>query len=134
MKWRQAVSNTDLSPQTLLRLEEQLRQERETFDHRKGQDTRWFVLRLRMGYTAAVMLPLIAIACAYVLFNNANFPTAVVASAGSALLADVLGLLVAVWKVVLNPGSTTRLEPVISSASSTGLRPQPNGSVAPTDA
>ena len=108
------MSNTDLSPQSLLRLEEQLRQERETFDHRKGQDARWFVLRLRMGYTAAVMLPVIALACAYVLFNNAAFPTTVVGSAGAALLADILGLLVAVWKVVLNPGSVTRLEPVIS--------------------
>lgn len=108
------MNNTDSSPQSLLRLEEQLRQERETFDHRKGQDARWFALRLRMGYIAAFMLPVIALACAYVLINHDAFPPAVVGSAGGALLVDVLGLLVAVWKVVLNPGSVTRLEPVIS--------------------
>jgi len=108
------VNGNDLSPQALLRIEEQLRQERETFDHRKGQDARWFVLRLRMGYTAAVMLPTIAFACAYVLLNSTAFQPTVVASAGAALLADILGLLVAVWKVVLNTGSVTRLEPVIS--------------------
>ena len=128
------MNNIDLSPQTLLRLEEQLRQERETFDHRKGQDTRWFVLRLRMGYTAAVMLPLVAVACGYVLFKHANFPTTVVVSAGTALLADVLGLLVAVWKVVLNPGSVTRLEPVILSGVSQQPTVQGNGTVVPTDA
>ena len=108
------MSNSERSPQALLRLEEQLRQERETFDHRKGQDARWFVLRLGMGYTAAIMLPAIAVASGYVLLNNNAFPASVVASAGAALLADIVGLLVAVWKVVLNPGSVTRLEPVIS--------------------
>lgn len=112
------MSDATLSPQTLLRLEEQLRQERETFDHRKLQDSRWFSLRLRMGYTAAVMLPLVAMACAYVLFNHPQFPQSVVTSAGAALLVDVLGLVVAVWKVVLNPGSLTRLDPVISHTGS----------------
>ena len=109
------MSNPNPSPQVLLRLEEQLRQERETFDHRKLQDARWFVLRLRMGYTAAVMLPVVALACAYVLLNHPQFPASVVTSAGAALLVDVLGLVVAVWKVVLNPGSVTRLDPVIST-------------------
>lgn len=110
------MSNVNPSPQALLRLEEQLRQERETFDHRKLQDSRWFALRLRMGYTAAVMLPLVALACAYVLLNHPQFPPSVVTSAGAALLVDVLGLVVAVWKVVLNPGSVTRLDPVIAQA------------------
>lgn len=113
------MSNITPSPQTLLRLEEQLRQERETFDHRKMQDTRWFALRLQMGYTAAIMLPLVALACAYVLLNHPIFPASVVASAGVALLVDVVGLVVAVWKVVLNPGSVTRLDPVISQPSGT---------------
>lgn len=113
------MSNANPSPQALLRLEEQLRQERETFDHRKLQDTRWFSLRLRMGYTAAIMLPVVALACAYVLFNHAQFPSSVVTSAGAALLVDVLGLVVAVWKVVLNPGSLARLDPVISTVGTT---------------
>ena len=32
-----------------------------------------------------------------------------------ALFVDVLGLVISVWKVVLNPGSVTKLEPVTSS-------------------
>jgi hypothetical protein len=80
-----------------------------------------------MGYTATVMLPIIAVACAYVLFNHPQFPQSVVASAGAALLVDVLGLLIAVWKVVLNPGSVTRLDPVISIGSaSTSAAPVPS--------
>ena len=107
------MNEQNLSAQALLRLEERLRQERETFDQRKNQESRWFSLRLRMGYIAAIMLPGVALACGYILFNSASFPASVITSAGAALFADVLGLLVAVWKVVLNPGSVTRLEPII---------------------
>ena len=105
-----------MSAQALLRLEERLRQERETFDQRKDQESRWFALRLRMGYTAAIMLPAVALGCGYVLLNHPSFPSAVITSAGAALFTDVLGLLVAVWKVVLNPGSVTRLEPIIADS------------------
>src|SRR5438874_6530357 len=110
------MNEPNLSAQALLRLEERLRQERETFDQRKSQESRWFSLRLRMGYTAAVVLPAVALACGYILFNNSAFPSSVVTAAGGALFADVLGLMVAVWKVVLNPGSITRLEPIIADA------------------
>ena len=106
-----------LTAATLLRLEERLRQERETFDQRKEQEARWFSLRLRMGYTAALMLPTVAIACGYILFNQHEFDGTVVASAGAALFVDVLGLLGAVWKVVLNTGSITQLEPLVAQSS-----------------
>jgi hypothetical protein len=101
------------STQTYLRLEERLRQERETFEQRKGQEREWFLLRLRMGYIAVVMLPGVALACGYILFNHVSFTSPVITAAGAALFTDVLGLLVAVWKVVLNPGSVARLEPLI---------------------
>lgn len=97
----------------LLRLEERLRQERETFDQRKEQESRWFSLRLRMGYLAIVMLPAIAVVSAFILLNHINFDGAVVTSAGAALFVDILGLIASVWKVVLNPGSVTKLEPII---------------------
>ena len=100
---------------SLLRLEERLRQERETFDQRKEQEARWFTLRLRMGYAATFLLPVLAIACGFVLFRHENFPPAVVAYAGATLFVDVVGLLVAVWKVVLNPGSITQLAPITSA-------------------
>lgn len=89
-----------------------MRQERETFDQRKKQDGRWFALRLTMGFMAALLLPVLAFVAAYVLFHHEDFPPSVVVSAGAALFADVTGLLIAAWKLVLNPQSTTRLEPL----------------------
>ena len=112
------MSAPEIRAALLLRVEEGLRQERETFDQRKEQEARWFTLRLRMGYTAAVLLPAIAVGCGVVLYLHDSFPLTVVGSAGAALLVDVVGLLVAVWKVVLNPGSITRLEPITSFDSS----------------
>lgn len=44
------MNNFNLNAQKILRLEEQLRQEREVFDQRKLHSERWFTLRLRMGY------------------------------------------------------------------------------------
>ena len=92
--------------------EERSRQERETFDQRKKQDGRWFALRLTMGFVVALLLPVLAFVAAYVLFYHEDFPPSVVTSAGAALFADVTGLLVAAWKLVLNPQSATRLEPL----------------------
>ena len=89
-----------------------MRQERETFDQRKKQDARWFALRLTMGFMAAMLLPVVAFVAAYVLFYHEDFPPSIVTSAGAVLFADVTGLLIAVWKLVLNPQSATRLEPL----------------------
>ena len=108
------MNTSTITASALLRIEERLRQERETFDQRKEQEAKWFSLRLRMGYTAAFMLPGVAIVACYILLNSASFNVTVVTSAGAALFADVLGLIAAVWKVVLNPGSVTRLEPIIT--------------------
>jgi dolichyl-phosphate-mannose--protein O-mannosyl transferase len=112
------VSAPEITAALLLRVEEGLRQERETFDQRKEQEARWFTLRLRMGYTAAVLLPAIAVGCGVVLYLHDNFPLTVVGSAGAALFVDVLSLFVAVWKLVLNPRSITQLKPITSSDAS----------------
>ena len=42
------MKTSSVSADALLRIEEGLRQERETFDQRKEQEARWFTLRLRM--------------------------------------------------------------------------------------
>ncbi|MEQ8690199.1 MAG: hypothetical protein RIC89_05095, partial [Pseudomonadales bacterium] len=96
----------------LATIEERLRQERETFDQRKEQEGRWFSLRLRMGYTAVVLLPTVAIICGYILLNSNTFPAAVVTSAGAALFVDILGLVAAVFKLVFHERAVTKLEPV----------------------
>ena len=65
-----------------------------------------------MGYAAVALLAAIMFVASYVLFNAEDFPLSVVTAAGAALFADVLGLLIAVWKIALNPHFYARLEPV----------------------
>ena len=99
---------------SLLRLEERLRQERETFDQRKIHEARWFNLRLLIGYIAAVLVPGVAIACGYVLFLHEEYPAVVISSAGVVLFVDMVTLAGTVWKIVLNPAAIG-LEPITSS-------------------
>jgi hypothetical protein len=60
----------------LAQAEERLRQERELFDQRKAQDTKTFVLRLAMGWTAVALLVAICAFCGYVIVNNVVPPHA----------------------------------------------------------
>jgi hypothetical protein len=102
----------NLSPIDFERASENLRQERETFDQRKRHENRWFLLRLAMGYSSILLLASIMALSTYILLRAKEFPASVVASAGAALFVDVLGLLVSVWKIALNPDFTTKLAPV----------------------
>jgi hypothetical protein len=97
------------------RAEEELRQERETFEERKSQEKLWFQLRLVMGYSAIALLSSVMVISAYILIYNKEFPETVIAAAGAALFGDVMGLLVSVWKIVFNPTSRALLEPVTRS-------------------
>jgi hypothetical protein len=106
------MSNHILDAERLERAQERLRQERETFDQRKLQAARWFNIRLRMGYLAAVLLPSVMALSVYFLINYEHFPSSVSAAASGALFVDTLGLVMSVWRLVLNPGSITNLEPV----------------------
>lgn len=105
-----------ITPVMVERAAEQLRQERETFDQQKSHDHLWFLLRLSMGFASIVLMGAVMIVSTYILFKNAEFPKEVVTSAGGALFVDVLGLLVGVWKIVLNPQTVTKLQPTTSSS------------------
>ena len=110
------MDHAKLTPVVVARATEQLRQERETFDQAKQHEGRWFVLRLVMGYSAVLLLGAIMAVASYVLFNSSSFPAGVVTAAGAALFVDVLGLLMAVWKIALNPNFSARLAPVTQVA------------------
>ena len=116
----------ELSPIDYERAAENLRQERETFDQRKRQDSRWFLLRLTMGYCSIVLLASIMVFSAWVLLNAKDFSPAVVTSAGAALFVDVLGLLVSVWKIALNPNFATKLGPVTQAVKAAAGKRQPD--------
>ena len=106
----------EFTPIMLERAAEQLRQERETFEQQKRHEERWFRLRLVMGYAAVVLLTVVMVMSSLILVENNRFPTSVVVAAGTALFVDVLGLLVGVWKIALNPTFLTRLGPVTTGA------------------
>lgn len=100
-------------PIQIQRALEQLRQERETFDQRKRQDARWFMLRMTMGMLAIIIIPTFIVICTLLISDSRTSDT-VKSLAASALLIDILGLVISVWKVVLNPASITQLSPVIT--------------------
>ena len=97
------------------RATEQIRQERETFDQQKSHSERWFKLRLTMGYSSVGLLTAVMGISGYVLFHAAAFPPSVLTLAGGALFVDVLGLLVGVWRIAMNPKLISQLEPVTNS-------------------
>ena len=108
--------NKDILAVQIERAAEQLRQEREVFDQRKRHEARWFYLRLVMGYSSVVLLIGVMLIASYILFNNSIFPASVVDFAGAALFADVLGMLVGVWKIALNPSFLSQVAPTTSVA------------------
>jgi hypothetical protein len=119
----------------LARAAEQLRQEQETFNQQKAHENRWFTLRLVMGYTSVALLAAILFVSSYILFHPAQFSAPVGTAAGGALFVDAVGLVVSVWKGVLQPSSGAKLAPVTKSkvklggATSSGqLAPGPQAS------
>src|ERR1700722_18563531 len=80
---------------------EQMRQKRLTFRQWQSQNHSWFRLRLLTAYAAIVLLSLILFLCGWILLRASAFPDSVVWAASGALFADILGLLVGIWKVVV---------------------------------
>ena len=109
------MSEVWLSQIDFMRAEEQLRQERATFELQKSQSARWFVLRLVVGYTSVIALITVLAVCVYILMRSDIFPSTVTTAAGATLFGDVVGLVATIWKVVLNPGTTAPLAPVTTS-------------------
>ncbi|UTF58769.1 hypothetical protein [Gilvimarinus sp. DA14] len=109
-------NNSELNPVIVERASEQLRQERETFDQAKAHDQWWFILRLVMGFSSVVLLVAVMVVSVYILFNSTDFPVQVVTAAGAALFVDVLGMLMGVWKIALNPRSVSKLQPTTQSS------------------
>jgi hypothetical protein len=106
------MSDPELNPIDFARAEEQLKQERETFQLYKAQSARWFLLRLSVGYTSVLALVVILGVCTYILMNATIFPVSVTTAAGAALFGDVVGVVATIWKVVLSPGTVASLTPV----------------------
>jgi hypothetical protein len=96
----------------LARLEETLRQERETFNQRKKQNQNWFRLKVAMGLMALVMLPVVILICGYVLVHPEQYTPVTLGVVASTLLADLCGIIATVWRAVLSSGGSPELAPV----------------------
>jgi len=59
-----------------------------------------------------VLFIAVMVVASYILFNTSDFPASVVKSAGAAFFADVLGMLIGVWKIALNAGFLAKAAPV----------------------
>lgn len=92
---------------------EALRQARESFNQNESNVQRWFMFKMATGYAAISILSAIVIISGGILFNHRDFSPLVVTLAGTALFTDTLGIVFTVWKVILNPRSVPRLDPVI---------------------
>lgn len=101
----------ELEPVVLAQAEERLRQEREIFDQKKGQDARHFLLRMTMGWTAVVLFIAICAFCGYIIVNANDFADGTVTAATTALLVEALGLIGFMWKGTVGSGPT-ELAPV----------------------
>jgi hypothetical protein len=98
--------------------DERLRQRRETFDQRRDHDERWFSLRIAMGWTALIVMPVICGPAAFVIFNYDQFHARVIALASAALV-TALGLFGAAWRLVLGnapPALTPVADPVVEES------------------
>ena len=95
---------------------EKLRQEEEIFNQHKDQENLWFKLRLVMGYSSVFLLGVIMVISSYIILKHNIFPPTVVTAAGATLFGDVLGLLMCVWKIVLNPTSLAKLQSSVNTA------------------
>jgi hypothetical protein len=121
------MKDQDFDPVLLARANEMLRQERDIFDQRRKHHDMWFLLQVVMGYASIMLLVAVIALSTYVLINNKMFPAFVISSASAALLVDILGLFVGVWRIVLKSRSTTELSPVTTISPSNTESPTNSG-------
>ena len=101
-----------LSPIDIEIANESIRQQRETFDQRKQQDSNWFILQLAMGISAIIFLGAVLVFSIIIIANYDKYTPTIVTTACTAFFVDILGVLGAIWKIVLNTNPVTKLEPI----------------------
>ena len=100
------------APLTERKVKQRLKQEQATFDQKRVQDARWFVLRMAMGVLAMLVISAMIVICGWIIIFDPHQDATVKSLAASALLVDILGLMGAVWRVILNSAPVSPLAPV----------------------
>ncbi|MBL7487625.1 hypothetical protein I6A60_13615 [Frankia sp. AgB1.9] len=93
---------------------EALRQQIEVFERRKSQDRIWDAMRLVMAAASIFLMMFVVIICAWIIFQSRNFSQETVAIATSAILVDVLGAIISIWRSIIGKEGPGRLAPVTS--------------------
>jgi hypothetical protein len=109
----------------LVRAQEQLRQERDTFDSQMRQYKRNCLLRITMGWLAALLLPSIAAVCAWLVTQDDGVSARTQELATAALLVDVLGVVLSVWRGVVGSAPVAPVLPVTNGAVPDVAHPRP---------
>lgn len=94
------------------RIIEALRQERLIFDQMMRQNQQWFRLRKYMGYVALMILIAVVAVAASVILQPDAYTVQVVTGATGVIFVDVIAVVFAIAKIVLNPNFATELRPV----------------------
>jgi hypothetical protein len=95
---------------------ERLRQEAETFDLQKAHADRWFAWRLASAYVGLGLLPVIGGFSIWVIATPEHRSTTVVLWATGVLGTEILGVVVALVRMALNPSASPKLMPVTPAA------------------
>jgi hypothetical protein len=101
---------------SLMRAQEQVRQERDAFNSQLQQYRRMAVLRFAMGCIALGMLPLVAIFCWWLIVHSSQASSTTKEIAAATLLIDVIGLVTWIWRGVVGTSPVTQVSPVTTGA------------------
>jgi hypothetical protein len=97
------------------RVDERLRQERETFNQAKAHDAHWFALRLSMGFTGIIVVLCTAVVSGYVMLNPIAYRPGTVTASAYTLSVDIFGTVVSIFKLVMQQNNTTPPRPITES-------------------
>jgi hypothetical protein len=94
-----------------IRAEEQLRQERETFEQHKWMAERQFLARQRMVGASFLILPAILAVAIWVFTHPERYPSLTI-PAGAAVFGTILCAMVFIWKTIVRPESNKPVHPI----------------------
>jgi hypothetical protein len=89
-----------------------LEQEKICFEESRKHYNRWNILKLIMGYSAIAILICIMLICGNVIFNYTRFSEKIIFSCICALFTDIVGLMVAIYKIVLKENNISEFKPI----------------------
>jgi hypothetical protein len=113
---------------SLLRLQEQLRQERESFVQAKAERQLRLTVYRRVAMVATGLLPFITAVCSYIILKHADFGAGTVTAATGTLFGEVVGVSAFFFKATTrDQGGSKALAPVTRAlpATARGSKRQP---------